>query len=103
MLVAAADDDVRAEIDRQLDVLGVALGNFVAIFNPSSIILGGFLGSLFAANPERLKQGIRRASFATLGELVQVERAQLRTRLLMVGAAELAFAPMLADPAGVLG
>jgi predicted NBD/HSP70 family sugar kinase len=103
MLVAAADDHVRAEIDRQLDVLGVALGNFVAIFNPSSIILGGFLGSLFAANPERLKQGIRRASFATLGELVQVERAQLRTRLLMVGAAELAFAPMLADPAGVLG
>jgi predicted NBD/HSP70 family sugar kinase len=94
---------VRAEIDRQLDVLSTALGNFVAIFNPSSIILGGFLGSLFAANPSRLQEGIRRASFGTLGEQVTVERAQLRTRLLMVGAAELAFGPMLADPAGVLG
>lgn len=103
MLGETVDDAVRAEIDRQLDVLGVALGNFVAIFNPSSIILGGFLGSLFAANPARLQDGIRRASFGTLGEQVTVERAQLRTRLLMVGAAELAFGPMLADPAGVLG
>ncbi|MDN4639111.1 ROK family protein [Agreia sp. PsM10] len=103
MLGETVDDAVRAEIDRQLDVLGVALGNFVAIFNPSSIILGGFLGSLFAANPARLQEGIRRASFGTLGEQVTVERAQLRTRLLMVGAAELAFGPMLADPAGVLG
>ena len=103
MLGETVDDAVRAEIDRQLDVLGTALGNFVAIFNPSSIILGGFLGSLFAANPARLQEGIRRASFGTLGEQVTVERAQLRTRLLMVGAAELAFGPMLADPAGVLG
>ena len=103
MLGETVDDAVRAEIDRQLDVLGVALGNFVAIFNPSSIILGGFLGSLFAANPARLQDGIRRASFGTLGEQVTVERAQLRTRLLMVGTAELAFGPMLADPAGVLG
>ncbi|KQO11293.1 transcriptional regulator [Agreia sp. Leaf244] len=103
MLGETVDDAVRAEIDRQLDVLGTALGNFVAIFNPSSIILGGFLGSLFAANPARLQDGIRRASFGTLGEQVTVERAQLRTRLLMVGAAELAFGPMLADPAGVLG
>jgi len=103
MLGETVDDAVRAEIDRQLDVLGIALGNFVAIFNPSSIILGGFLGSLFAANPARLQEGIRRASFGTLGEQVTVERAQLRTRLLMVGAAELAFGPMLADPAGVLG
>lgn len=103
MLGETTDDMVRAEIDRQLDVLSTALGNFVAIFNPSSIILGGFLGSLFAANPARLQEGIRRASFGTLGEQVTVERAQLRTRLLMVGAAELAFGPMLADPAGMLG
>ncbi|WP_202566081.1 ROK family protein [Agreia sp. COWG] len=102
LLGTTEDPAVRAEIDRQLDVLSVALGNFVAIFNPSSIILGGFLGSLFAANPERVQEGIRRASFGTLGEQVTVQRAQLRTRLLMVGAAELAFAPMLADPAGVL-
>jgi predicted NBD/HSP70 family sugar kinase len=103
MLGETTDEKVRAEIDRQLDVLSTALGNFVAIFNPSSIILGGFLGSLFAANPARLQEGIRRASFGTLGEQVTVERAQLRTRLLMVGAAELAFGPMLADPAGILG
>lgn len=103
MLVAAADDTVRHEIDRQLDVLSTALGNFVSIFNPSSIILGGFLGSLYAANPERLQAGIRRASFGSLGDGVTLERAQLRTRLLMVGAAELAFAPVLADPAGALG
>jgi predicted NBD/HSP70 family sugar kinase len=102
-LAETTDPAVLAEIERQLDVLAVALGNVIAIFNPSAIILGGFLGSLFAADPARLEAGIRSISFGNLAENVRVERAQLRSRLLMVGAAELAFGPLLHDPAVTLG
>ncbi|MCU1482057.1 MAG: transcriptional regulator [Subtercola sp.] len=92
--------DVRAEVDRQLDVLALAIGNFISVFNPESFVLGGFLGSLFAVNPERLRAAVKSVSFGTLGDSVRIDRAQLRSRLLTIGAAELAFAELLADPAG---
>ncbi|UFS57915.1 ROK family protein [Subtercola endophyticus] len=92
--------DVRAEVDRQLDVLALAIGNFISVFNPESFVLGGFLGSLYGANPERLRAAVKSVSFGTLGDSVRIDRAQLRSRLLTIGAAELAFAELLADPAG---
>ncbi|UWX97793.1 ROK family protein [Arthrobacter zhaoxinii] len=92
------NDSVNAEVDRQLDQLAVALTNFVNIFNPDAIVLGGFLGTLFAANPERLTGAVAAEAVAGLGERVQLRRAALRSELLLVGAAELAFAPVLAAP-----
>ena len=89
---------VRAEVDRQLDQLAVALTNFVNIFNPETIVLGGFLGTLFAANPERLRAAVAADAVAGLGGRVQLRRAALRSELLLVGAAELVFAPLLAAP-----
>ncbi|MDM7990664.1 ROK family transcriptional regulator [Arthrobacter sp. zg-Y877] len=90
--------EVRAEVDRQLDQLAVALTNFVNIFNPEAIVLGGFLGTLFAANQQRLVDAVAAESMAGLGQRVQLRRAALRSELLLVGAAELAFAPVLAAP-----
>ncbi|MEF2978800.1 ROK family protein [Subtercola sp. YIM 133946] len=92
--------DVRAEVDRQLDVLALAIGNFVSVFNPESVVLGGFLGSLYEANPERLRAAVRELTLGSLGETLRIDRAQLRSRLLTIGAAELAFGDLLADPAG---
>ena len=89
---------VRAEVDRQLDQLAVALTNFVNIFNPETIVLGGFLGTLFAANPDRLRAAVGADAVAGLGGRVQLRRAALRSELLLVGAAELVFAPLLAAP-----
>ena len=89
---------VRTEVDRQLDQLAVALTNFVNIFNPETIVLGGFLGTLFAANPDRLRAAVGADAVAGLGGRVQLRRAALRSELLLVGAAELVFAPLLAAP-----
>lgn len=91
---------VRAEVIRQLDFLAVALRNAVNIFNPRLVILGGFLSSLDAAEPGRLEASVIRESLAASREGVRVVRAQLGFDLLMIGAAELAFERMLADPAG---
>ncbi|PPF81316.1 transcriptional regulator [Subtercola sp. Z020] len=94
--------DARREIERQLDVLALAIGTFVSIFNPESIVLGGFLGSLFEADPDRLRAAVDALSFTGLSHPVRLERAQLRSRLLTTGAAELVFADLLADPAGTV-
>ncbi|MBM7473484.1 ROK family protein [Subtercola frigoramans] len=99
VLAGALAPDARAEVDRQLDVLALAIGNFISVFNPQVFILGGSLGALYEANPERLRAAVAANAVGTLGEDVRIERAQLRSRLLTVGAAEIVFAGLLGDPA----
>ncbi len=83
---------------RQLDFLGVALRNAVNILNPSTIVLGGFLGSLYAVAPERLDELLASQPLRASSELVSVVRSELGANRLMIGAAELAFASVLEDP-----
>jgi predicted NBD/HSP70 family sugar kinase len=98
-LAAARTGKLRAEIDRQLDYLAVALRNAINILNPRVIILGGFLADLYGASAGRLDAQIARQPLAASREGVTVTRAQLGADILLVGAAELAFADLLADPA----
>jgi len=96
---AATNPTVRAEIQRQMTVLAGAIGNFISIFNPELVVLGGFLGSLYTAAPQMLDSAVARDSFVQISASARIERAQLGSRLLLVGAAELAFLPLLRDPA----
>lgn len=99
LLSESTSAEVVAEVRQQVDWLAVALGNLIGIFNPAAIILGGFLASLLAADPERLRNRVAKETFEPLAETVRIQPAQLGPQLLTVGAAELAFAPLLADPA----
>lgn len=99
LVKAAADPKVRTEIQRQLGVLAGSVGNFISIFNPEIVVLGGFLGSLYAQAPLVLDNAVARDSFAPISAGTRVERAQLGSRVHLVGAAELAFLPLLRDPA----
>jgi predicted NBD/HSP70 family sugar kinase len=98
LLLASDAPAVRVEVERQLDVLARSIASFIATFDPELVLLGGFLGSLFDADPERLRTRVAEASFTSISVGVRIERAALRANLLMVGAADLAFAPLLADP-----
>jgi len=89
-----------AEVDREVDVLAHGIANLISVFNPSAVVLGGFLGDLYAARPDRIRAGVLAHAFAPLADNVRIERAQLGDELLLVGAAELAFAPLLHNPAG---
>jgi predicted NBD/HSP70 family sugar kinase len=100
VLATTDDQAVRKEAERQVAVLADAIANFISVFNPKMVVLGGFLASLHAAMPDRFTKAIMEASFQPVAEGVRIERAVLRSRLLMVGAAELAFTPLLLDPAG---
>lgn len=90
---------VLAEVERQIGFLAVAVRNATNIFNPQLIVLGGFLRALIEAAPGRLTALVAQTALKASAESLRVVRAELGSNLLMVGAAELAFAPLLADPA----
>lgn len=99
-LLAANSDKVNREVRRQIDVLAVALAGAINLLNPELVLLGGFLGSLYACDPSHLERAVAQEALATSWEGVRITKAALGSDLLMVGAAELAFSALLEDPAG---
>jgi predicted NBD/HSP70 family sugar kinase len=98
-LTESRSPGVKVEVERQLDYLAVALRNAINVFNPELIVLGGFLGSLYAVAPAYLDEKLSRQPLLAARQEVTVARSQLASDLLMIGAAELAFETILADPA----
>jgi predicted NBD/HSP70 family sugar kinase len=96
-----AGSPAHAEVERQLDWLTQAMIDISNAFDPELIILGGFLGSLQASDPERLTGAVRSQGFPALGAPPEVRRAALGPDLPVIGPAELIFADVLADPARV--
>ncbi|MHA7987448.1 ROK family transcriptional regulator [Rathayibacter sp. CAU 1779] len=88
----------RTEVERQVRYLAVAIRNGVNILNPRLVVLGGFLGALHDAMPGALDRQVRAQSLATSAEQVDIVRAELGADVLTIGAAELAFTRLIADP-----
>lgn len=100
-LLADRTDAVRAIVDRQLDHLGTALAAAVNLLNPQVIALGGFLAALLAYDPDRLHAAVAAAALPPSFDGVRITATEVGSNLLMIGAAQLAFSPLLADPASV--
>ncbi len=100
-LLADRSPAVRAVVERQLDHLGTALAAAVNLLNPQVVALGGFLAALLAYDPDRLHARVAAASLPTSFEGVRITATEVGSRLLMIGAARLAFSPLLADPSAV--
>jgi hypothetical protein len=64
-------------------------------------VLGGFLGTLLDAAPHVLESGVHAQSLAASAEQVDIVRAELGSEVLTIGAAELAFTRLIADPTAV--
>lgn len=94
-----ADSPARTEVVRQLGWLTQAMIDISNAFDPELIILGGFLGSLQASDPDRLTEAVRSQGFPALGAPPEVRRAALGSDLPVIGPAELIFAELLTDPA----
>ena len=100
-LLADRSPRVSAVVERQLDHLGSALAAAINVLNPQVVALGGFLATLQAYDPDRLARAVARSTLAPSLEGVRITAAELGADLLMVGAAGLAFRPLLADPASI--
>jgi predicted NBD/HSP70 family sugar kinase len=100
-LLASAAPEVRAEVNRQIDHLAVALAGAINILNPQLVVLGGFLAALLAVDADRLRAGVASHSLSAAFGTVRLSAAELGSNLLMIGAAELAFEGLLDDPAAL--
>ena len=98
VLRSSADPGVSALVHRQLDHLAVALRNAIDVLNPQLVVLGGFLASIHSADPDYLEKRVARQTLDAPWRNTRITAAELGGDLLMIGAAELAFEPLLADP-----
>lgn len=98
---ATSDCAGRDELHRQARALAIALGTAINMLNPGLVVLGGFLRVFPAFAAAVLREELARRTMAAPCSLVRIVPATLGPDTLMIGAAELAFAPVLADPGGV--
>ncbi|MFD7551106.1 ROK family protein [Streptomyces sp. NPDC059578] len=99
---AYADPVIRRATERLIDRLGLGLAGLVNILNPDRIILGGLHTSLLEADPERLRAVVADRSLWGRSGGVPILPCVLDHNSL-VGAAELAWQPVLDDPLAALG
>ncbi|MBD9733359.1 ROK family protein [Streptomyces sp. H28] len=95
------DPAVRAAAESLIDRLGLGLAGLVNILNPDRIILGGLHGTLLDADPDRLRAVVADRSLWGRSGSVPILPCTLAHNSL-VGAAELAWQPVLDDPLGAL-
>ena len=109
--LAAADDDALAEAiaaatagplhdeaARQRRILATALANVANVLNPTMVVLGGFLAGLAVPDADALLAAVRAQAMPGCADGLRISPAALGGRRLLIGAAEAAFAPLLADP-----
>jgi len=94
----AAGDGVRS-VGRWL---GIGVANLVNVFNPEVIVFGGLTRAIFPLMEASVRAELAGALTAPRGQ-VRLELPGLGADSSLVGAAELAFAPLLSDPLGALG
>lgn len=89
---------VSAEASRQRRILASTLANAANTLNPSRIVLGGFLAALREADPRAFDDSVRAQMLAAPAEDLTLAPAALGADRLLIGAAELVFERLLADP-----
>jgi predicted NBD/HSP70 family sugar kinase len=93
-----ADGPVRTAAAVIIERLGLGLADLINVLNPDRILLGGLHRDLLAADPGRLRATVAARSPWGRGSSVPVLGCALEAGSL-IGAAELAWQPVLDDPA----
>lgn len=104
-VVDAADrGDIRAQeaLSRVGDWLGLGVASLVNIFNPEMVIFGGMLREVYLSSAAQVRSRLALHALAGSRERLRLRTSALGDDATLVGAAELAFAQVLADPLDVL-
>ncbi len=96
---AAGEERAGAALDEVADWTGVGLRAVINLFNPEVIVLGGHLAEVFEAREQRINDVLDRWTLMTPRSEVRITASPLHADAPLVGAAELAFTPLLANPA----
>jgi predicted NBD/HSP70 family sugar kinase len=100
VIAAAAKGDERARgaVDDAARWLGVGLRPVFALFNPAVVILGGLLAQVWTARREIVLETLDPTSLVSARDVLDIRASALGDDASLLGAAELAFAPLLAEP-----
>ncbi len=95
--VGLRDRDAQAAVQTVNAHVGNGLASLINLTDPDCIVLGETLGRLFALDPETIRQRLETRSFLNPSGAIPVRVGELQNAVLL-GAAELAFQPLLDDP-----
>jgi predicted NBD/HSP70 family sugar kinase len=97
---AASRGDAMAQAAlRQVgDWLGFGVANLVNIFNPELVIFGGTLRDIYLSAAAQVRGRLTRMALVASREHVRLRTPNLGDDAGLLGAADLAFEPLLADP-----
>jgi predicted NBD/HSP70 family sugar kinase len=105
-VVVRANAGDRKTIDAIAEIghwLGLGIGNLINVFNPQLVVLGGFYHPLFPFMEEAVDEGARLGALAAPGDIAVITSSGLGSDAPLMGAAELAFSGLMADPARAAG
>jgi predicted NBD/HSP70 family sugar kinase len=95
---AAGSPEALEAVDAVGRWLGFGLAGLVNVFNPQVVVLGGLFSRLHPLVDARLGAELDRLALPQAREAIRVVPAALGVDAPLLGAAELAFEPLLADP-----
>ena len=101
-LIAAArsgEPAASAALDQVAAWLGIGLATLVNVFNPTLVVLGGVFERIHPVVGSAVERALAERSLLASRELVRVVPGRLGVDAPILGAAELAFEELLADPA----
>ncbi len=104
LLDRAATGDQRAAnaLTSEARWLAIGIAGLVNVFDPDTVVLGGLFARILPALREPLDAELADRRYLAARRDVAVVGAALGPQAVTVGAAELAFGPLLDDPAGVM-
>jgi predicted NBD/HSP70 family sugar kinase len=100
---AAGDAIALAAVEETGRWLGRGLAGLVNVLNPGLVVFGGLFGRIHPIVAEIVDAELDRSALKAPRRLVRVVAGSLGAEAPLRGAAELAFEPLLADPAAWMG
>lgn len=95
---AAGDPRARAALEQTGRWLGTGIAGLINIFNPTRVALGGVYSRIYPEVSQIVLREVERRAMAAPRGMVEILPVQLGSQALLLGAAELVFAPILDDP-----
>ena len=103
VIAAAQAGEARAAqaVAEVADWCAIGIRAIVNLFNPEIVVLGGCLAQVWRAAEDRVDEALRRSTMMSPREDVVIRPSSLDDDSPLIGAAELAFAPVLDHPQAV--
>ena len=95
---ATGDPMARTAVRTVARSLGLAVSNLINLFNPEVVIIGGSLGDVFSLARDVVDSEVTRHSMGSALRMSVLRTPELKGDSSLLGAAELAFRPMLTEP-----